>query len=348
MRPSYFLLPISPRFVAFLLSLATLTVALPALASTYVNFDVPGALNTQPQGVNNSGAVAGYWSDGVTSHGFLRQADGALTTFDVSGSIATYAFSINTAETIVGYYLDSNYGAHGFLRTLDNQITVIDAPNAGSVIGTGTFANYINDAGEVAGYYVDQNYVPHGFLRDASGNLTTIDVVGAVGTVVRGGLNRRRELIGWYQVADHSFHSFLRDASGNMANIDVPGSVQTYAQGINSYGQIAGYYWPNTAAVQNFVRDPAGNFTFFTPACSSNCNANVLGVADNGSVVGEYYAQVERGFLYSETGVLTYFRDPGAGIYRGQGTFPSAVSGNGKITGWFQDSSNGVHGFLSY
>jgi len=71
MRPSYLFLLILPRFAAFLLSLSTLTVALPALASTYVNFDVPGALNTQPQGVNNSGAVAGYWSDGVTSRGSL-------------------------------------------------------------------------------------------------------------------------------------------------------------------------------------------------------------------------------------------------------------------------------------
>jgi hypothetical protein len=348
MRPSHSFFPISTHFIVLLLSLSTFALSLPAAASTYVNFQVPGALTTQPQGVNNSGAVTGYWSDAVTSHGFLRQADGALTSFDVSGSIATYAFSINSAGMIVGYYLDSSYGAHGFLRTLDNQVTTIDAPNAGSVIGTGTFANYLNDGGEVAGYYVDQNFVPHGFLRDATGNLTTIDVPGAVGTVVRGGLNRRGELTGWYQVADHSFHSFLRDAFGNIANIDVPGSVQTYAQGINSFGEITGYYWPSSASVQNFVRDPAGNLTFFYPACSSNCNANVLGIDDNGNVVGEYDVQVERGFVYSAAGVLTYFRDPGSGTSKGQGTFPSAVSGNGKITGWFQDSSNGVHGFLSY
>src|SRR5260370_7113582 len=100
MRPSYFFLLMSPRFVAFLLSLSTLTLSLPALASTYVNFDVPGALNTQPQGVNNSGAVAGYWSDEVTSHGFLRQGDVAITPFDFSVTPTTSPSPSNTPAPI--------------------------------------------------------------------------------------------------------------------------------------------------------------------------------------------------------------------------------------------------------
>ncbi len=48
----------SPARVVVLIS-SSLALSVAALASTYVNFDVPGAVNTQAQGVNNSGAVVG-------------------------------------------------------------------------------------------------------------------------------------------------------------------------------------------------------------------------------------------------------------------------------------------------
>ncbi len=327
------------------LLLAALAVSLPAFAGTYVNFDVPGAIGTQGQGVNSAGAVTGYWSDGSTSHRFLRQVDGVITSFEISGGVDTLAYAINSSGTVAGYYLDSNYVEHGFLRSLNNRVIVIDAPGAGSVAYSGTMVNYGNDAGQVAGNWIDANYISHGFLRNPSGSFITIEVSGSIDTVVRG-LNENGEAIGWYQLSDNTYHSFLREASGNIMNIDVPGALQTYAQGINSSGQVAGSYESASGATQNFVRDPAGNYTFFAPNCSNVCNAYVSGVLDDGEAVGAYTCQVGRGFRYSQSGGFSAFTDPGAGTGRGQGTFPDGVSGNGKITGWYVDSANATHGFV--
>jgi hypothetical protein len=38
---------------------------------SFTTLDVPGASNTYPQGINNSGQIVGSYSDGAGQHGFL-------------------------------------------------------------------------------------------------------------------------------------------------------------------------------------------------------------------------------------------------------------------------------------
>jgi hypothetical protein len=56
------------------------------------------------------------------NHGYVRAADGDITTFDVpvAGTGAgqgTIPFSNNPADAITGYYIDASGVSHGFLRT---------------------------------------------------------------------------------------------------------------------------------------------------------------------------------------------------------------------------------------
>jgi hypothetical protein len=55
--------------------------------------------------INASMAVTGYYyvSPAVT-RGFLRDADGTITTFDVGGAVWTEPESINAAGNITGFY----------------------------------------------------------------------------------------------------------------------------------------------------------------------------------------------------------------------------------------------------
>ena len=109
-------------------ALCALALSLTAAAQTIITFDVPGALNTQPQAINNSGAITGGYraSDG-TVHGFLRAPDGSLVSFDPPGSTFTFGQSINSRGEIAGSYLDAADVYHGFLRARDGSFTTFDA-----------------------------------------------------------------------------------------------------------------------------------------------------------------------------------------------------------------------------
>jgi hypothetical protein len=106
------------------------------------------------------------------NHGFVRNADGLITTFDVphAGTGAgqgTIPNGNNRPGVIVGTYIDANGANHGFLRGEPNgTITTFDAPNAGKGAGQGTIAGSNNRKGAIAGYYIDASGVYHGFVRN--------------------------------------------------------------------------------------------------------------------------------------------------------------------------------------
>ncbi len=61
------------------------------------------------------GVISGYYYDSnIVFHGFVRAADGTITSFDVPGSRNTSAFGIDKKGNVVGYYDDSNLVTHGF------------------------------------------------------------------------------------------------------------------------------------------------------------------------------------------------------------------------------------------
>jgi probable HAF family extracellular repeat protein len=136
---------------------------------SYTTLDVPGAFVTDPNGINASGQIVGYFSytDQPPFHGFLLD-QGSYTTLDVPGAKYTYANGINDLGQIVGAYVDAANNTHGFLLDQGNY-TTLDPPGS-----TGTAANGINDAGQVVGSYVDAGGNVHGFV--ASPESVTIDI----------------------------------------------------------------------------------------------------------------------------------------------------------------------------
>jgi hypothetical protein len=70
-------------------------------------------------------------------HGYLRAADGTITTFDAPGAGAvynagTFAMAINSGGVIAGYFRDVNYVGQGFARADDGTITIFDVPRVGT------------------------------------------------------------------------------------------------------------------------------------------------------------------------------------------------------------------------
>jgi len=68
-----------------------------------------------PEAVNAFGVVVGSVSD-VTYSGFIRDEQGAITTFEAPGAMWTFPLDNNDLGSIAGSFTDSNGVQHGFIR----------------------------------------------------------------------------------------------------------------------------------------------------------------------------------------------------------------------------------------
>ena len=199
---------------------------------TITKIDVPGAGTGFHQGtvpcavdcLNPEGAITGYYADANrVFHGFLRGADGKITTFDVpvagtGHGQGTAPGAINSEGVIAGVYADANNVNHGFVREPDDgEIATFDVPGAGTGPGQGTlpsgFAG-INAQGEITGSYLDANNANHGFLRTKHGAIVKFDAPNA-GTGAGQGtfpldINGKGAITGYYIDASNVGHGFLR------------------------------------------------------------------------------------------------------------------------------------------
>jgi hypothetical protein len=230
-------------FGIFGLIVLALSFSASAQQPTFVTFDVPGAVETTPSGINPGGAIAGGYLDAsFLGHGFVRASDGTFTTFDPPGAVGTVPVGIDPGGVIAGSYIDASFLDHGFLRDKHGTFTTFDVPDA----LTGTTTVYaINSSGTTMGVWFDSNFVEHGFLRARSGAFTTFDfpVVTCANPV---GINAAGAVTGYYfSDADCSIaHGFVRDPDGTLTTFDAPNACQTingtYAYGIEPAGVIVG------------------------------------------------------------------------------------------------------------
>jgi uncharacterized membrane protein len=116
------------------------------------------------------------------------------------------------------------------------------------------------------------------------------------------------------------------------SSIDVPGATYTSAFGINSAGQIVGFYYDSAGGYHGFI-DSNGTFTTLNyPAAPDS--TSLQGINDKGDIVGYFSDPAARfftldAFLYA-SGVFSLITVPGA---TNQWTVASGISNNAQIVG---------------
>ncbi len=288
------------------------------------------------------------------AHGFLRAADGTITTFDALGGAApgqgTYAAAINASGVVTGWYVDGNGVYHGFALLPDDNITIIDVPGAGADgrYGQGTVANSINDAGSIAGYYLDGHNVFHGFVRAADATITTFDAKGAANDFKTGTLansiNADGAITGRFMTPNSVTHGFVRSAGGVIAEFDGPLTGSTDPVSINAEGVTVGVYEVAHGAEAGFVCTPNGTTTSIAvPAGSSTYPTSIN---SKGYITASYFYNHDdgtSGFVRGpKYGAISTFHGPG---FVNQ-TDPISISDSGAIAGYYFDVLGIVHGFL--
>jgi uncharacterized membrane protein len=104
--------------------------------------------SAQITGINNAGAISGYYQDTAGKmHGFLLTRS-HLITLTVPGALGTFAYGLNNVGQVVGYYTDGIYQASGFVWSEGTGFQTVDDPIGGNAI---TVINSINDKGVIVG-----------------------------------------------------------------------------------------------------------------------------------------------------------------------------------------------------
>jgi hypothetical protein len=179
-----------------------------------------------------------------------------VTTTPFSSPYYVNFSGINNAGEIVGIYEypgDNNH--QGFL--LDNgTFSQISYPGAYYGGAGGTSPNSINDSGEVVGVYnpYGPGYV-NGFTFSAGAYATVIAPGGSSGSGTNlTGVNDSGEIVGW-----NGDSAGFVDENGVFTPISFPGAVRTDPYGLNSSGDIVGFYVMPSGVNYGFIATPSGS-----------------------------------------------------------------------------------------
>jgi uncharacterized membrane protein len=267
------------KHLAFLLTAllsASASVALAQAGGTYTTIDFPGATSTVAEGIDSAGDVVGYFVDsgGVFLHGFLL-SNGVYTQLDAPGTTnGTIAYGINDVGQVVGTaagsaffvydiptqswatytYPNNNYQtatginnsglivgwasdipAHGYigLELMGSTFKQVNVPNVPD-----TQLTSVNDSGAVVAVASYGVHHPISYL----GNGGTFEriVVPGFPNAYAVAINDSNVLAGEYFTKRDSAFEWQR--MGLFKPINESKQVNTHANGINSTGQVVGFY----------------------------------------------------------------------------------------------------------
>jgi uncharacterized membrane protein len=267
-------------------------VSLAQAGGTYITIDFPGANSTVAEGIDTAGDIVGYFLDsGNLTHGFLLSG-GIYTQLDVTGTgNGTVAFGINDVGQIVGlspslglfiYDIETQtyttYIYNGGNYSLEAGTSI---NNAGVVVGwarntafqyiglelrnstfkpiripgaTSTQLTSINNSGAIIAVATNNKDVKSSYLDRGTGTFTRI-VVSGVPSAYAMAINDSGVLAGNYKAPDH-LSAFEWQRMGLFKPINEPQENCTYANGINSAGQVVGSYGCDIIGQQGFVWTP--------------------------------------------------------------------------------------------
>ena len=275
---------------------------------SFTTFDVPGAIEIEPNGIDAQGRIVGIYSN-PWAHGFLYDW-GNLTFFDIpitiEGAIpVTYAYGINGQGDIVGRSMEVicgvlcwGYNDHGFIRNVNGGYTFFD-------LGLNLTIPYgINNQGQIVGQYLSINGFS-GFLREINGAYIDLNFPGGEDThPLR--INDKGQIVGYY-VDSEGIHNFIYEGGNfTLIEIDIPGAVYTLARGINNQGQIVGYYSLGYGEFHGFLATPmvlpfkiSGGAYFYpeTPTYRASFSMDVTGPSSPSGWLKYYYTRTRMNFV---------------------------------------------------
>ena len=179
--------------------------------STFTEYDVPGAVQTNLLSINDAGDfTGGFDPDGSGVFQAFVSVGGTLTSFSVPDAASTFAYEINNSKHLaVGYFIDGSGILHGYYRDA-NGVLHFPIDPTGSV---GTVLFGLNDRNFVVGRYADASGVTHGLFFVPPNNFFTFDFPGSTFTSLNG-ISSQGNITGRYVDASGIAHGFIARVRG--------------------------------------------------------------------------------------------------------------------------------------
>jgi hypothetical protein len=179
--------------------------------STFTEYDVPGAVQTNLLGINDLGDfTGGFDPDGSGIFQAFVGRGGSLTTYAVPGALGTFAYDkTNNKKLVVGYFIDSAGILHGQYRDANGALHFPIDP-------TGSVATVLfgaNNKGFVVGRYADAAGVTHGLFFVPPDNFSTFDYPGSAFTSLNG-ITSQGNITGRFVDASGIAHGFIARVRG--------------------------------------------------------------------------------------------------------------------------------------
>lgn len=144
-------------------------------------------------------------------------------------------------------------------------------------------------------------------------------------------------LMAAFCLLSYGFITHAQDITYTYSDIAVPGSTSTSPRGINSNGDVAGYY-QTSSGVFGFLLS-GGNYTTISCAAATT-GTFVSGINDNGVMVGYYGTDYRNyGFIYVN-GECKNLQE-----FNGETPYPTGINNQGHIVGYYIPATDVTEGF---
>jgi hypothetical protein len=261
------------------------------------------------------------------------------TLLSFPGSLDTYANGLNPGATTSKIDIVGGYGANAFLARVSGTKTVKESYEAVKYPDSAVPSD-INDLGQIVGSYVDGSGVAHGF-EFSDKQFTTIDVpfAGSKGNNAAA-INNSGEIVGSW--SDGGISQGFTLIGGTYTSFDYPGATYTFAEDVNSQGDIVGIYIsPDSNGNQGYLLSGG---TYTSIEFPGAVETQAIAINDAGVIVGVYFTSdpsLTQGFVLSG-GVYTTLTIP-AEPY----TFLDDINNDGVVLGNYQDAAGLTVSFLA-
>jgi hypothetical protein len=234
----------------------------PYSQADYTNENFPGSVQTQVTGLNDDGDTTGFWiGTNGNNHGFVEW-NGVFASYNdprtpkIKDSV-NQLLGINDAGIAVGFYNDAKGNAHAYeVNQATGVFTAITIPDAVS-----TTASAINNAGDITGFFTDAAGDTSSWLLTPSHQLTTFQFPGGSDTQALG-ISGKDQIVGTYLDGAGVMHGFVLSSPfgpvSHWQKIDDPHGVgSTVVNGINSAGDLVGFYTDSAGNTDGMLATPA-------------------------------------------------------------------------------------------
>lgn len=245
-------------------------------------------------GINNTGAIAGYFGSGAAGHpnkGYTLVPPSSYTNQNFPGSVQTQVTGINIVGTTVGFSSDGNNANlvnnnFGFVDQA-GTFTTVNNPNTGTTFPMINQLLGVNDSNIAVGFYTGAAGVNHGYTYNiAAKTFSPVDDPGAVNTTAAA-INNSGEIAGFYTDTKGAVHGFL-DNAGTFSKVDVPGATATMVLGLNKGGQAVGEETDADGLTHGIIFNSLTDSFQILDDPNGIGTTTFNGINDNGAIVGFY------------------------------------------------------------